>query len=146
MNGPLISPLGSLPFIALLLWSGGCGNDNPETIPVRGRVTWGGKPLSGGTIIFLPAENVGKPTGHIATGRIQSDGSYEMGTFSNRDGVVPGSYQVAIDARDKLSTEDVDGAADATTDIPQRFASPATSGLTVDITEESSVHDFDLTR
>src|SRR5262249_7863155 len=57
--------------------TGGCGpaESHPETVPVQGKVTYKGQPVPRGTITFQP--DAGQP----ATGEIQPDGSYRLGTY-----------------------------------------------------------------
>ena len=54
-----------------LVLSSGCGSSLPKTAPVGGRVTYNGKPVVSGTIVFQPAQ--GRP----AMGDIQPDGSLD---------------------------------------------------------------------
>src|SRR5688500_4769571 len=58
----------------------GCGpNGRVKVYPVKGRVTFEGKPMGGGgSISFVPlAEQVGK----TAAGFIKPDGTYVVGTY-----------------------------------------------------------------
>jgi len=72
----------------LLLGCGGSGGK--ETAEVRGTVTLDGMPYTqGGTITFRP-EGGGK----MATGYIESDGTYALTTYSAGDGAVLGRHQV----------------------------------------------------
>jgi hypothetical protein len=81
-------------FVALLVCGsitlGGCGKSGDELPrqPVSGSVTLDGKPLERGTISFQPS--TGLPT---AAGVPISGGSYSI---SRDEGLVPGSYKVAI--------------------------------------------------
>ena len=71
----------------------GCGSSTPATSAVRGRVTFEGKPLpGGGTIRFVPVSLPGKEAG----GAIAEDGSYEMQTYEEKDGAIPGDHRVEI--------------------------------------------------
>lgn len=70
----------------------GCGPRMPQTVPVHGKVTWNGKPLTTGTITFHPAQ------GRTATGQIQPDGAYTLMTFKPGDGALLGSHKVTIEA------------------------------------------------
>ena len=70
----------------------GCGrNDGLITAPVMGKVTYRGKPLPNGTVMFVPGE------GPAATGEISRDGSYRLSTGS-LDGAVLGNHKVSITA------------------------------------------------
>ena len=61
------------------------------TVPVKGKVTYKGKPLTEGEIVFEPDNS-----GREAHGSIQPDGSFELTTFKTGDGAVPGTHRVAV--------------------------------------------------
>ncbi len=83
---------------AAALLSSGCGSSYPATAPVSGKVTLEGEPVIKGTIMFYPED--GRP----AMGDIQPDGTYQLRTFAEADGALPGKHQVTI-----KSTEVVGG-------------------------------------
>lgn len=73
--------------IAVAAW-GGCGPADPfKHVGVSGKVTFDGKPLTDGTITFLPVVS-----GAAAHGTI-TDGSYAI---ARSQGPGPGSYRVEI--------------------------------------------------
>jgi hypothetical protein len=75
----------------------GCsGSSSLHTIPVRGRVTYNGQPVTQGTVTFLPREPAADAPRRPATGVIQPDGTYRLATLSPEDGAAPGEYQVVI--------------------------------------------------
>lgn len=77
--------------ICLLLITG-CGSDGIPTYPVKGTVKLeDGAPVRAGQIEFYNAEN-----DLTATGSIDKDGTFEMGTFEPGDGAVEGEHQVII--------------------------------------------------
>jgi hypothetical protein len=86
----LARALGPIVLAALL----GCGDGNPRTYPIPGRVTYDdGSPVPGATVIFqttVDGKNV------IARGRVESDGSFRLTTFRDNDGVVAGEHQIAL--------------------------------------------------
>ena len=65
-------------------------------LPVKGKVTYKGQPVAKGTIRFEP-DGYGRP----ATGRLQSDGSFVLGTNKEGDGVVAGAHRVSVSGFDK---------------------------------------------
>ena len=69
----------------------GCGARRPETALVTGRVTFGGKAVASGRVVFDPAD--GK---HPAQGVIEPDGRYTLTTFNSGDGALLGKHQVTI--------------------------------------------------
>lgn len=71
----------------------GCGSSTPPTSAVRGKVTFEGKPLpGGGSIRFVPVSLPGKEAGGV----IAEDGSFEMQTYEEKDGAIPGEHRVEI--------------------------------------------------
>jgi hypothetical protein len=49
----------------------GCGPSGPATYPVSGSVTFEGKPLENGTVVFDPADGKGKAAmGNIVSGQL----------------------------------------------------------------------------
>jgi len=82
--------------LTALLALTGCGESGPRTIEVRGTVTYQGTPLEGGTISFFPTRSHEGLPRRPALGQIESDGTYQLTTFANGDGVLPGEYTVAV--------------------------------------------------
>jgi hypothetical protein len=79
-------------FLAFLFGTG-CGepSDNFPRELVLGKVTFDGRPLEAGMILFLPTAAEGKTQ---ASGLIR-DGKYDI---PRREGPVPGTYRVVITA------------------------------------------------
>ena len=75
----------------------GCGRAGPETIAVHGRVTFGGGPCpGGGTVYFTPvAVAEGMPL-RPAVGDFAADGHFDVTSFADGDGLIPGEYSVRI--------------------------------------------------
>jgi hypothetical protein len=82
----------SLAILALLLCHvAGCKNSNElETAPASGKVLLDGKPLSRGTVTFVP------PRGRVANGDIQSDGTFKLSTYRPNDGAIVGKHKAAV--------------------------------------------------
>jgi hypothetical protein len=83
-----VARLAPWPLVLLLL--AGCGSGRPETVPISGKITYAGKPVTQGKIVFYPEH--GRP----ATGEIGPDGSYSLTTFDQGDGAVLGKHRVTI--------------------------------------------------
>jgi hypothetical protein len=127
----------------------GCASGIGKTVPVAGIVTWNGKPLEGGIIVFRPDRSKGN-TGRDAHGVIEADGSYALFTASGaqeREGAAPGWYQVGV-----VSTKEADPGAKrigampppATSRIPIEYANPAASGLAVEVVESAPAGAYDI--
>ena len=72
---------------------GGCGRGDrgPERVAVSGTVTYNGKPLSEGTIRFVPLPNCPVPT----SGASIANGQYRL---EGNDGVPVGTHKIQIEA------------------------------------------------
>ena len=55
----------------------GCAEPGPTLVEVRGKVTYQGKPVTVGTIVCTPQPGSGG-LNRPATGKIESDGSFEL--------------------------------------------------------------------
>ncbi|OWK47096.1 hypothetical protein FRUB_00795 [Fimbriiglobus ruber] len=76
-----------------LLLPSGCG-DSIKVYPVRGKVTFEGKPLvGGGSIALVP---IGTQRGKTAGGEIGPDGSFELMTHKPGDGSMTGEFRVVV--------------------------------------------------
>ena len=128
----------------------GCGPNHPETAPVSGHVTYQGKPLPEGTVVFYPTE--GRP----ARGSINSDGSYTLTTFEDRDGAILGKHCVTIKSTKcvdlppaKTPAEEAARAHSPLSHkvewlLPERYARENTSPLTADVIRGDNTIRFDL--
>lgn len=138
---------------ALLLT--GCSGDDGigKRFPVSGKVTYDGKPLTSGTVNFLPEDPA---TGRPATGEIQTDGSYKLTTQTPGDGAMGGKYKVSISAYEtdmsKTQSPKQGGSADQVVVaqaqgkslIPIKYTGTDTSGLSATVGPSSTSFNFDL--
>jgi hypothetical protein len=111
----------------------GCGSGGGAVtplVPVKGKVTYKGKPLTTGVVRFLP-----EGYGRQATGRLQSDGTYALGTAKEGDGVVAGEHVVTIGGFDKTLASDR---------TLKKYGTARSSGLTAEVDAEHSEFNFDL--
>ena len=135
----------SLAMLAIVvLGTSGCGNSSPKTIRVTGSVTFDGKAMTKGKVTFLPIREGDGELNRPAIGTIKPDGTYELSTFKPGDGAIPGKYKVTVVDETVPDPEEVTKGATATSSIPGGYASPATSGLTADVTDGSGKFDFEL--
>ena len=130
----------------------GCGPSRPETATVTGKVTFQGKPVPEGTIMFYP-EN-----GRSASGRIQADGTYTLATFENGDGAILGNHTVTVEAvrfpqgaQPKSLKEEIAMGKNTNQQntkpvwlVPQKYANQNTSNLTAKVNSGNNNIDFEL--
>jgi hypothetical protein len=117
----------------------GCGSDFPKTAVVKGKVSYNGKPVPHGRVLFVPVV-----PGTTATGEIAPDGSYSLTTFRKGDGAVLGKHKVAI-----IAMEDRPGALPTDANlpppiVPDKYTSPGTTDLEAEVKDGENKLDFDL--
>jgi hypothetical protein len=108
-------------FGALLLLTSGCGDGRPKRVPVSGQVLIDGKPLTLGSIYFVPT--AARP----ASAEIGPDGRFTLATFEPGDGAVPGTHKVSVQAVESVGTNKVRWHA------PKKYTDHRTSGVTATI-------------
>ncbi len=112
----------------------GCGGTTEQVsnllkpVPVKGTVTYKGKPLTGGTIRFEPEDG-----GREAAGNIEPDGSFTLSTFQSNDGAVAGSHKVAVEPPSGQSKS-----------IPAKYRSAGSSGIVMEVSPEKTEYAVDL--
>jgi hypothetical protein len=90
---------------------------------VHGTVTYLDRPLSGGTIVFIPDEERGT-TGSLIHADIQPNGTFSLRT-GELEGVAPGSYRVTVRPANSVP----DRSRQNWPQPPERYSDPRTSGL-----------------
>jgi hypothetical protein len=112
-------------------WGCGAGGGAVTAlVPVKGKVTYKGRPLTSGVVHF---ESDGY--GRAATGKLQSDGSYTLTTLKEGDGVVAGEHLVTIGGFDKPLASDR---------TLKKYGSKRDSGLTAEVDAEHTEFNFEL--
>jgi hypothetical protein len=139
-----MKPLASVGRWVLLLACAGAGAcarptaahpDLGKLIPVRGRVTVAGKPVSLAQVMFMPTPE-GDGRKHSPSGQTDPDGFYELSVFGNA-GAPPGRYVVVIT-----------GGAAGGPAIAAEHRSPKTSRLIREVAPDAApgAYDLDLSR
>lgn len=127
----------------------GCGGPKgPPFVPVEGRVTFAGKPVTVGEIFFAPDISKGAD-GPMSVGELRTDGSYSLRGPGGRVGAVIGSHRVylAMPGRQapvpplivdgKEIPQDEPPPASLPRGFPDRLFGPDSSGLTAEVVEGS---------
>ena len=119
--------------LALLVLAGGCGN--PEMGRVSGRITKGGKPVAGLTVMFYT------PNRPVAHGMTDADGRYTLSTRRLNDGAYAGRQKVAVQTSFKPNGTPLSDVGELTPNIGDL----ATTPLEVEVKAgTSNTCDFDL--
>ena len=119
--------VGALTLLPLLVGCG--GEDYPETIPVRGTVTYEGKPLPDAEIGFYPADG---GSGNVGGGTTDANGIYKLTTFEINEGARPGEYDVIVQLFDRPIT------------IPAKYANEKTTPLKANVSTDQKEVVFDI--
>jgi len=124
----------------------GCNRDPyglGKTVPVVGRVTLNGQPLTLGHVRFVADDKKGTTCRFEPGGEIDADGNFKMYTHK-QEGVPPGWYKVAITSVEPIDPHDVYAARKWF--INQKYASEQTSELELEVVEnpQPGAYDIDL--
>lgn len=119
------------PMVVVVLFAAGCGQVEPMG-QVRGRVTYKGKPVPGGIVLFVPTSGV------AAGGGIDAEGNYRLLSRKPGDGALTGTHKVAIvpPTPDQMPA--------GYPRFPEHYRDPETSGLTAEVGKGNNICDFEL--
>lgn len=118
---------------------------NPSNlVPARGVVTMGGKPRPGLLVLFTKVREKDDERPVVGNSRTAADGSFEMFGPRGSTGLPAGKYQVSFGPAPSLVVDaDAKEAAPAFV-IPEKFKSPSTSPIVVDLKEGAGRFEFKL--
>ena len=129
-----IFPAISLIALSILIASGCGGKKEWPKAPVTGQVTFAGRPLDHGRVVFVHEQ------GHGGAGDIGPDGRYSL------SGII-GQNRVTIECNDPNAKTTEPGRPTMQVSaslIPQHYNNHMQSGLSVDVHEGENTADFDL--
>ena len=136
----------------------GCSGSNPSTYPLSGSVTLDGEPLEGAAIMLKPVDG-----GSNGYGVTDAAGHFEITTYRQGDGALPGDHQVIVSLKKTVQPADmepneeeeeglddgtelaVSNQVEVTSLVPERYADFETSGLTVQVGPENGPLHLELT-
>ena len=123
----------------------GCGESAKPwevVVPVKGTVTWRGKPVSGAQISLYPV-NSEFPSTVIPSATSVQNGVFSVGTYGTDDGAPAGEYRVGIVWHPLVDKGN--GGSRGDNVLPPKLANPETSGLKVVVhSEETTLPSFNL--
>lgn len=131
-------------FCAAFLLSGCGDNYTPQaeifkTVAASGVLTFKGKPLNGFIVTLHPEGEK-----RTASGTSDADGRFVLGTNAPGDGAVAGTHKVSViwqppeDDGLGSTVEDPAKLPKPPVQLPPKYASPETSGITLEIPESGS--------
>ena len=128
--------------LAIMLSALGCGGpDRPPTVKVSGNVTFdGAAPPTNGTIYFNPIAVASGMPGRPGSGEFDAEGNYQVTSFEDGDGLVPGTYSVKVECWKKSSGYTNESEESY---VPSGFEPPQ---LTVEADQDSVVHNVNVSK
>jgi hypothetical protein len=114
----------------------GCADPQAPVFPVKGSVTYQGKPAAGAQV-FLNAVKANEIDDVSANATVGTDGSYAITTYEPGDGAPAGDYVVTVQWF-KLVTND-GGSGAGPNVLPKEYASPTTSPVKVSVSGPTDV-------
>jgi len=129
------SPLPAAMMMLMVALAAGCGPSRPALLPAEGLVTLDGKPLADAAVVFQP-----KAGGRPASARTDASGRFKVGTYTPRDGALPGEHTVTVVAAESTGTPDAPNVRLIT---PKRYSTNQ-SGLSATVAAGSKMFTFDL--
>lgn len=128
-------PLAGLVVLAVGLAAGGCG-PSEQVVTVTGQVTYQGEPVGEGTVQF-----VDDATGRGAEVPLTADGAYSAA-------LPPGNYKVLVSP--PYQVDEGSGIPNPkykkVKNIPEKYQSTATSGLSAVVAADKAKHHFALVK
>jgi len=133
--------------LLLLLLCAGCGPEGPPRGAVKGRVTFGGDPITGAMVVFEDA-------GLAPSANLDADGRFELRT-SEGPGLPVGTYKVAVMPGRMMESGEESPLAGKkqpprpkpSTKVAEKYHKSATSGLTAEVRDgENKPFEFDLAK
>jgi hypothetical protein len=137
---------------------GGGGEENLPVFPVSGKIDFQGRPTPGAIVVLHPFE--GPPEARRPSAVVKEDGSFQVGMYATDDGAPAGKYRVTVvwnvpmsgrpaaePSTDPDEMSDDDETDEVINQLPERYADPHLSGLTIEVKSEPlSLEPFHLTR
>jgi hypothetical protein len=119
----------------------GCSS-GPQLAAVSGQVTYGGKPVTEGAVLFQPVN------GPLAVGKLDATGHYRLITKAYGEGAIVGKGVFTIVAPTDIATIGEGGPGipplRVFPNIPEKFRRPESSGLNREIKAGGNQFDFEL--
>jgi hypothetical protein len=116
--------LGCLSACAIATGLAGCGKSGPKRYAVSGDVTWRGKPLDHGGVVFLPEDSSLGSSG----GAVIKDGRYSISATS---GLLAGRYKVMVTSADPSKAPDPEALPGPAGPLPKDRINPKYNAQTV---------------
>lgn len=127
----------SLIFLCGLVLALGCGSSGKDKlVPVSGKVTLSGTPLTAGQVAFHPDTAKGNTAKGVPAGAIGADGTYTLST-DGKSGAPAGWYKVTV-------VTNFPGVSGEPVPINAKYGNPSGSGLEREVVPSPASGAYDL--
>lgn len=123
-----------------LLLLSGCGGGAAST-PVTGHVTLNGKPMTSGTVTFVPNKAKGNTSGEEPLGEINAQGEYTLQT-RGKPGAALGWYKVTVASTGPITPDNTSPPTKSI--INTTYTNPMTTTLEKEVVEKPAPGAYDL--
>lgn len=121
-SGNSVSRVLGVFLVSSLMLLSGCSEKDPNLLdvwPVQGTVSKNGQPIKQGVVTFFPEHPESGVTRTSVSGI--RGGEYELSTYDDEDGCVPGKYRVTVHAFDHNNINQAPGIYGEELTTPLRF-------------------------
>jgi hypothetical protein len=134
------------PYLCIILLGGcmgtllGCGDSSSKLVPVSGKVTVDGQPLTTGSVSFRPEKGV---SAQEPGGEIDEDGTYTLYT-DGKQGAPPGRYRVLVVAVDPNDLKKKFPYGKRTSFVNPKYSDLKKTDLVVEVKQSAAPGAYDL--
>lgn len=132
--------------VSLAVFAFGCSGGGEKLLPVKGKVTQGGKAFTkGGTVTYYPDKSKGNDSAHTPTAELGSSGEYSL-RVGDKEGAPPGHYKVVVVSQSKPKGTGKEAYEIPVSYVDKAFISVDRTPLTREVKEGhgSEVYDINL--
>lgn len=121
----------------------GCGDSGSNLVPVVGKVTVDGQPLTTGTgnVSFRPDK--GNPNRQEPYGSIDPEGTYRLVT-AGKEGAPPGRYRVLVTDMEPIDPKNPFPYPKRKTHVNLKYNDPKTTDLVIEVVPSPAPGAYDL--
>jgi len=121
----------------------GCSGGSSGLVPVSGKVTVDGKPLTSGWVSFRPDKTKGNTSAEEPNAEINSQGEYTLRT-RGKPGAPPGAYKVVVSSSGAVTPDNTKVAAESKPLVNLTYSNPDTTTLTMTVVDKPEPGHYDL--
>jgi hypothetical protein len=119
----------------------GCGDGSSKLVPVSGKVTINGKPLTSGWVSLRPDKSKGNTFGGEPMGEVNAQGEYTIQT-NGQPGAPLGAYKVVVSSTGATTEDNTKVKAQSL--VNPTYLHPDITPLKIEVVETATAGAYDL--